>query len=362
MSASEGSAAVPWSRVWTVVMAGGVGSRFWPLSRAARPKQLLDLFGEGTMLRTTMERLSDRVPMSRQVIVSGRLLGPEIRAQLPELAEQNLLEEPVGRNTAAAIGWAALSILRRDPDALLAVLPADHHVVDVAGFQAACGTAIAEAACDRIVTLGIRPTRPETGYGYILAGPERTADVYEADAFKEKPDLDTALQYLAHGGYLWNAGMFFMPAQLAVDELTKFEPELMAGLAQLDVEGGASSAQLDAVYPGLPSTSIDYAVMERSSRVSVVPGDFGWSDLGSWRTLWDFRVPGEGSFELGNVVEIDGDGNVLCAEEGTVATVGVSDLIVVHTRDATLVCPRESAQRVRELVDRLKHDERKELL
>ncbi len=342
------------ARTWTVIMAGGVGARFWPLSRRARPKQLLDLFGGGSMLRRTFDRLTPLIPPERQVIVTGRILGDPIRAALPELPPANVLEEPTGRNTAAAIGWAALDIARRDPDAILAVLPADQFIVDGDAYRGLVDVAVEAAAEGRIVTLGIPPTRPETGYGYIRAGAPIAGPLCTVDAFKEKPDLPTALSYLDEGGYYWNAGMFFLPASLVLDELARFEPELLAGLQALYDGGPPDVDRLDAVYPTLKSISIDYAVMERSDRVAVIPGEFGWSDVGSWRTLYDFRADEADSFRRGEVIEIDGGGNVIFADEGVVATVGVSDLVVVHTPDATLVCPRESAQRIREVVTALK--------
>ncbi|MCB9727574.1 MAG: mannose-1-phosphate guanylyltransferase [Deltaproteobacteria bacterium] len=346
-------------RTFAVIMAGGVGSRFWPLSRARRPKQLLDLFGHGSMLRATFERLAPLVPAERQLVVTSALLGDAVRQALPELPPANVLEEPTGRNTAPAIGWAALEVQRRDPAGLLAVLPADQFIADVPRYREIVTQAISACAADRIVTLGIPPTRPETGYGYIRAGASAACpeapELREVAAFHEKPDLDTALEWLASGGYLWNAGMFFLPATLALSELARYEPELARGLDAL-YDGGAppDAARLAAVYPTLRSISIDYAVMERSDRAAVIPGDFGWSDVGSWRTLWDFRPEGAESFSRGRVIEIDGGGNVLLADgDGLVATVGVRDLVVVHTADATLVCPREASQRVRDIVTAL---------
>lgn len=344
-------------QVWTIVMAGGVGSRFWPVSRRARPKQLLDLFGDGPMLRVTVERVAPIVPLERTLVVTSELLRAAVSEALPELPSDNLLCEPCGRNTAPAVGWAAAVIRRRDPDALLMVLPADQHIADVPAYQATCRRAIAAAADGAIATLGIPPTRPETGYGYILRGEERAEGVYAVDAFKEKPDADTALAYLADGRYAWNAGIFFMPAALFLAELARFEPELAAAL---EVMG---DADVDRVYPTLEKISVDYAVMERSDAVVVVPGRFGWSDVGSWTSLYDHRGPGQDSFHLGQVIERDGSGNVLfAADGGTVATVGVDDLVVVHTRDATFVCPREAAQRAREVVDLLTADAKEELL
>ncbi len=344
------------AKLWSVIMAGGVGSRFWPASRAARPKQMLDLFGQGSMLRMTYERVLPLASADRQVVVTGSILGDAIRAELPELPADQVLCEPCGRNTAPAIAWAALEIARRDPDAVLMVLPADQFIADVPRYQEVAAHAARAAAEGSIVTLGIPPSRPETGYGYIKRGEARGEGVYAVDAFKEKPDRPTALTYLADGGYYWNAGMFFMPAALILEELRRFEPELMKLLDTV------SADNIETLYPQLKKISIDYAVMERTERIAVITGDFGWSDVGSWRSLWDHRPAKQTTFQSGDVIEIDGSGNVLFADGGTVAAIGVHDLVVVHTPDATFVCPREEAQRAREIVDALTKDGKKELL
>jgi mannose-1-phosphate guanylyltransferase len=335
--------------VWAVILAGGVGSRFWPLSRAARPKQLLDLFGEGALLRVTSERIAPLVPFERQVVVTGAALAAAVESLCPELPRDLVLAEPTGRNTAAAIGWAAHQILRRDAEAVLAVLPSDHRVEDTAGFLVAARQATEIAQAGRIVTIGVRPTRPETGYGYIRRGPALGDGAYVALGFAEKPDLETAERYLASGDYAWNAGMFFLRADRIIRDLETFEPELGAGLGALSAEPG----RLAEIYPTLRSISIDYAVMERISDLVVIPAELGWSDVGSWRTLFDLRPDGAASFAQGEVLELDGGGNVLVASGGMIAAVGVSDLIIVHTPDATLVLPREQAQRVREVVTKL---------
>lgn len=338
--------------VWSVLLAGGVGSRFWPVSRAARPKQLLDLFGEGPMLRATMERVLPLAPAERTIVVTSEALAPTIRAMLPEVPAHQVLAEPSGKNTAPAIAWAATVALAADPDARLMVLPSDHHIADVAAFRATAAAALARTD-DHLVTIGIVPTHPETGYGYIHKGPSLDATAYQVRAFVEKPDLGTAAAYLAGGEHLWNAGMFFMSARLFMAELGAHRPKLHGQIV-------AAQSILD-VWSELESVSIDYAVMERSTRIATLPGSFGWSDVGSWRSLYDHRGHAA-SYHLGDVVELDGSGNVLFSEGGLVATVGVSDLIVVHTPDATFVCPREDAQRAREVVETLARSGRKSLL
>lgn len=349
--------------VWTIVMAGGVGSRFWPVSRAARPKQLLDLFGDGPMLRLAVDRVAPLTSPERTLVVTGETIDAAVQHTLPDLPAKNILSEPCGRNTAPAVAWAAETIRRQDPDALVLVLPADQHVADVPAYLAALRLALTAAAPSpttpdgAIVTLGVAPTRPETGYGYIRRGPERAPGVYVADAFVEKPDRDTALAYLADGRYAWNAGIFVMPAALFLGELARFEPDLARAVAAME------PADVARVYPTLTRVSVDYAVMERSDRVLVVPASFGWSDVGSWESLFDHRDEGAASFTAGRVLERDGAGNVLFASDGgVVAAVGVSDLVVVHTRDATFVCPRAASQRAREIVDQLIADGAEELL
>jgi len=340
--------------VWSVLLAGGVGSRFWPVSRALRPKQLLDLFGEGPMLRATLERVLPLAPAERTIVVTSQTLAPAIRALLPEVPAHQILAEPSGKNTAPAIAWAAKLALAADPEARLMVLPSDHHIADVPGFRATAAAALA-LTDSHLVTIGIVPTHPETGYGYLQRGAPLTpgATAYAVRAFVEKPDLATAATYLAGGEHLWNAGMFFMAAALFMAELQVHRPTLATRIV-------AARDILD-VWAELESVSIDYAVMERSTRIATLPGAFGWSDVGSWRSLYDHRGDAA-SFHMGDVIELDGSGNVLFSEGGLVATVGVSDLVVVHTPDATFVCPRESAQRAREVVQLLEFRGRKELL
>jgi mannose-1-phosphate guanylyltransferase len=346
--------------VWLVLLAGGVGSRFWPLSRAARPKQLLDLFGDGPMLHTTLARALPLASPSRTIVVTSAGLADEVAALLPEVPRDHILAEPSGRNTAPAIAWAALVARAADPDAVLAVLPADHHIPDPAAFRSAAELALAAAASPdggALVTLGVAPTRPDTGYGYIQRGAPREDGTWDVRRFVEKPDLARATEYLASGDYAWNAGMFFMPAGLFLAELARHAPSLGEPFLRL---GGASAvaatinASVLEAWEQLPSISIDYAVMEKSDRVRVAPATFAWSDVGAWPALMDHRALEAASFHRGDVVELDAGDNVLIAEGGVVAVVGVRGVTVVHTPDATLVLPTEEAQRVREVVAALR--------
>lgn len=329
-----------------VVLAGGVGSRFWPLSREGRPKQLLDLFGDGPMLRVTLERVAPFAAMDQAIIVTSERLAPTVAELLPEVPPSRILAEPSGKNTAPAIAWAAMVALAEAPDALLMVLPSDHHIADVPAYQAVVSTCVEVARQGRLVTVGIVPTHPETGYGYIERGPARGA-AFEVARFVEKPKLEAALDFLAGGRHLWNAGMFFMPARLFLDELLRHRP----GLATPMLAAGPD--RLLEVWSTLESISVDYAVFEHTDKVDVVPGQFGWSDVGSWRSLLDHRGQAA-SFSGGEVIEVDGHDNVLFATGGVVSVVGVSGLVVVHTPDATFVCKTDDAQRARDVVAEVK--------
>jgi mannose-1-phosphate guanylyltransferase len=322
---------------WAVIMAGGVGERFWPMSRRKRPKQLLSIVGNGTMLEQTAARLRPLFGTERMVVVTQREQAAAVRKQLPWL--KHLLAEPVGRNTAASIAWASAYIAKRDPDAVMAVVPADSYIEDVAGYRAVLRRALRFArAHEVLVTVGIKPSSPHTGYGYIELGERLAPQIWKARRFVEKPDRATAEKFLASGRYRWNAGMFVWSARAIAAALQKYRPELCR-----------DEAALKRSYPKLEKISIDYAVMEKADNVVVVNGDFDWDDVGDWAALDRHRRAGGPDF-----VSIDCSGCVVAGERGhTVAAVGVRDLVIVHTPDATLVCPKTEAQRVRELVRKL---------
>ncbi len=356
---------------WLVILAGGIGSRFWPLSRAARPKQMLDLFGDGPMLRVTYERALPLSAPERTLIVTSDALADGIAELLPEVPRAHILAEPSGRNTAPAIAWAAHIARRADPDAVLAVLPADHYIPDPAAFRASAVHALAIAAPvdgaeARLVTLGVTPTRPDTGYGYIQRGAPRADGAFDVARFVEKPDLPRAMAYLADGGFAWNAGMFFMGAGLFLAELERCAPGVAAPLARVAAASPdlpAFVAATRAAWGELEAISVDYAVMERSDRVAMLPAAFPWSDVGAWPALMDHREAGAPSFHRGDVLAIDASDNVIVADGGgLVAAIGVSGLTIVHTQDATLIVPTEAAQRVREVVAALDGRGRGDLL
>lgn len=348
-----------------VIMAGGAGTRFWPASREARPKQLLDLFGGGPLVEQTVRRLSPLAAVERLLIVTTRGIVEAVHEAVPHVPRANLLAEPAGRNTAAAIGLAAIVARASWPTAVLAVMPADHYIADEEAFVRLSRSAIRHAADGHIVTLGITPTRPETGYGYIRFAdfvPEAGGEPPEHPArriaaFVEKPDMDTALRYLKEGRYLWNAGMFFVRVDVILEEIGLHLPELSAGLDRIAEAVGTPGfeAEVDRVYPSLASVSIDHGVMERSDRIVVLPASMGWSDVGSWNVLSDFRDEDRDNLEVGRVIAFDAADNVLYADEGRiVAALGVRDLVVAASGNAVLVCPKSRAQDVRRVVDEVR--------
>jgi len=347
-----------------VIMAGGSGTRFWPLSRAARPKQLLPLGGgDESLLRATLRRLSGLIPTEQIYVVTSEKLAAQTRAALPELPAANILAEPVGRNTAPCVGWAASVVARIDPEAVLVVLPADHFIGDESGYRSVIERAVAAAQDGDMVTVGIKPTRPETGYGYIELGEELSPAVFRTRRFVEKPDEARARQFLAAGRFLWNSGMFFFRADAVLSAIARDLPGLSNMLKQYDdaATRGEEAALVASTYASLPDISIDHGVMEKAARVAVIPGDFGWSDVGSWTSAWEL-APHDGAQNalFGDVVQVDTKGCYVRAPEGkVVAVVGLEDVVVVDTPDALLVMPRSRAQDVRAVVDALKAKQQK---
>ncbi len=344
-----------------VVMAGGRGTRFWPWSREQRPKQFLPLAGAEPLLRQTVLRLQPDYPPERVFIVTTAVLAEATRTLLPELPPENVLVEPEGRNTAPCLALALVELEARFPEATMAVLSADHFIGDEAAFRA--DLALAAAHADRegnLVTFGIPPTYPETGYGYIeTAG---SGPVLQVQAFREKPPVEQAMAYLVSGRHYWNAGMFVWTLRDLRSGLQAHAPECLAPLDAWAARG-RTPEELPAAYGTLPRISIDYALMEKSRNVSVVPASFRWSDVGSWPALSEFTPKdAAGNAVQGNALLLDSCNCSVFAEGRLVAGTGLRDLIIVETHDAVLVCPRERAQDVKQIVDRLQAEGRQDLL
>ncbi len=334
---------------WIVIMAGGSGERFWPLSRRAQPKQLQAIVTKRTMIQETVARVRPLVPMARMVVVTNREQAAMVRKQLPGL--RHLLIEPVGRNTAPCCAWAAAYVAQRDPAAVMAVLPADAHINDVARYRVVLSSALDLAARrDVLVTIGIRATRPATSYGYVRLGEPLGAGFWQARQFVEKPDLARAEEFVASGEYRWNAGMFVWNATAIRAAFLKHAPKIWKTIRH--------AKSVPAVYPKLEKISVDYAVMEKADNVVVANGDFDWDDVGDWPALAR-HLPADaaGNVVRGEFYGVDASDNVVVSLPGhAVAALGVKDLVIVHTRDATLICPKSEAQRVRDVVKKLAED------
>ena len=360
-----------------VILAGGRGTRFWPRSRARSPKQLINIIGDGSMLQQTYQRLRPLFPPSRMWVVTTEELVPAVRRQLPHVPGHHILAEPVGRNTTAAIGLAAFHLQSRRAgrgESLMAVFPADHVIRRPEQFRRIVRAALAAAASGpHLVILGIEPTRPETGYGYIERGRLATRihgqAIFHARRFTEKPELLRALGYLRAGRYFWNSGTFFWKVTTFLGHLRRYLPATFAGLSEIASSIGTRgyTRLLRRLYPGLQSISVDYAIMERARDVWVIPcaarGGIAWSDVGSWAAVYEFlaRRAGENVF-AGRHVALDSKGNFLWSPQKFVAAIGVRDLIVVETPDALLICPRQRAQDVGKIVKWLEQNSQSRLL
>lgn len=359
-----------------VILAGGRGTRFWPRSRLRTPKQLLNIVGRTTMFEQTVERLLPMFPYSRLWTVTNAEQARAVRKITPRLRAAQVLSEPVGRNTAAAIALAAFHLRRQDADALMAVLPADHFIADAERYRSVVRGALEVAARGpNLVVLGIPPAHPETGYGYIERGPAAEgaagASVYRVKRFTEKPQQDVAREFLASGNYYWNAGMFFWRAATFLDCLRRFLPATHDALARVAETIGTRryASALARAYPKLENISVDYAILERATRqpesgnVFVLPAEVGWSDIGSWAAVYDLLAGAPGAnVSSAPLCAMDSSGNYIWSAKKLVALLGVKDLVVVETPDALLVCPRNRAQDVSKIVKSLESSKRRELL
>ena len=356
--------------MYAVIMAGGKGTRFWPLSREKRPKHLLNMTGEKSIIQYTVDRISPLVAQDRILIVTGASHADQIREQLPQIPSENILVEPVGRNTAPCIGLAAMHIRKKEPDAVMCVLPADHLIQDTEPFLASLIAArdMAEKrAC--LVTIGVRPRWAETGYGYMERG--QTADtigdtkIYQVKSFREKPDRATAESFLKSGKFFWNSGIFVWKVSTLLDTIENLLPDLHEGLCAIgeSIRTDREMRALSEVYRRIEPVSIDYGVMEKASDVVMLEGDFGWNDIGSWDALWDvLGKDAKGNVARGRVLRSGTSNCLVHSPDKMVALVGVKDLLVVETDDALLVCRRGASQDVRKVVEHLEKKGMKEYL
>ncbi len=346
-------------------MAGGSGTRFWPLSRAAKPKQFLPLTSARPLITETLRRLQGLAPTKNVRVVCGAAHAGPVRKALPALPKANVVVEPQARNTAPAIALATLAVSRVDPSGVMLVLPSDQHVADVPAFQASVHEAIRVAREGSIVTLGITPTRPETGYGYIKVGDALNGTAHRVAAFVEKPNLSTAEDYLRSGQYLWNAGLFVFRADVMWQAFEAHMPEVHRALvAMRDAPKAKAAAVLKREFAKMPATSIDYGVAERAANMVVVPSNCGWSDVGSFNALPEVRpTDAHGNVVSGqDTLVIDSQGCVVLGDAGrVVAVVGMTDVVVVDTKDGVLVLPKAKSQDVRKVVEALKAKKSKAL-
>jgi mannose-1-phosphate guanylyltransferase len=354
--------------MYALIMAGGTGTRLWPRSRAARPKQFLPLLGERTMLQETVERIRPLVTPDHILIATGRPYVDLSAEQLPDVPRRNIIGEPSGKGSAPCIGLGALEMLRDDPDAIMVVLSSDHQIEKVDVFREALKAAAEVAQGGYLVTLGIRPSEPHTGYGYIQRraslGQFNGFEAFEVERFVEKPTRDKAEAYVASGQYSWNAGIFIWRADAIMQAFSEYLPRLNEQLRSIAAAGGAATPDswVD-TWEAIQNVTIDYGIMERARRVAVIPVDIGWSDVGDWDTLTALAANGSSNVVQADHIGLDTrDTLVYSDSDRLIATVGLENFLVIDTGDALMIAPRDRAQDVKKIVDELKARGRDELL
>ena len=343
-------------------MAGGRGRRFWPFSREKTPKQFLRIQGDKTMLQCTVDRILPLLSGDKIFTIVSKGQGKLARRFLPGMPADNILEEPIGKDTALCVGLGAVLCRRRNPESVQIVLPADHLILNEAQFREtlSLGCRVAEQT-DALVTLGIRPSRPETGYGYIqfeTAGlPPYQGTVHKVKTFAEKPNLETAVRFLQSGDFVWNSGIFIWKVSSILREFEQSLPEMYEGLLEIErnIGGAKFKKTLRNVYSQLKSISVDYGIMEKANNVVVIEGDFGWSDMGSWEEI--YRMGAKDRNEnviIGNNIAHNSKGNLIYGGKRLIATVGLENFVIVDTNDVLLICRRDHTQEIKEVVDGLK--------
>ena len=353
--------------LYAVIMAGGVGSRFWPRSKERKPKQLIRIFGDNTMIQDTVKRMEGLIEPKNIFVITNKVQKSRVIEQLPQLPEENIVDEPFGKNTAACIGLASILIKAKNNEAVIVTLPSDHLIKDDEEFRKCLKNAADFAYNSKgLVTIGITPNRPETGYGYIQFDEKEVSNnVYKVLTFAEKPNLETARRFIESGDFLWNAGIFIWRVDTILEEIKNFLPDLHEGLLEIESAIGTTDfeKQLVSVYGQLKSVSIDYGVMEKAQNVFLTKADFYWNDVGSWEAVYEVAEKDEeGNALVGDVYTEKTFGSYVFSPKKFVATIGVENLIIIDTHEALLVCNRDNAQEVRQIVEYLKMNKRSELI
>lgn len=357
--------------IYAVIMAGGKGERFWPRSRKKLPKQLLSLTDDGrTMIQKTFDRITKIVKQENVYVVTNNDCSPMIKRQLNKVPEENILVEPVGKNTAPCIGLAAVHIAKKDPEGVMIILPSDHLIKNDTLFIDTLKSAVGMAEMgNNLITMGITPSYPETGYGYINFGEKVNEihgnSIYKVIKFVEKPDRIKAEMYLESGNYLWNSGMFVWRASTILKNMEHYMPDLYKGLIRISdsIDSETESEVLNDEYSKFESVSIDYGIMEHAKSIYTIPGNFGWDDVGSWTALERINLSDdEGNIIKGNIVSVDTKKCIIQGNDKLIATVGVENLVVVDTDDATLICSKDKCQEIKTLLKEMKQQNKDDYL
>lgn len=357
-------------KIYTLIMAGGSGTRFWPRSRVAKPKQYLNLFGDESLLQSTIKRFETFTDDRNIYVVSSKTQAPVLEEQTPMLPKENLIYEPVGKNTLPCIGLAAMFAERENPDGIMVVSPSDHLIKDKELFRdSVLAAAKIAREKDGIVTIGITPTYPATGYGYVKTGENFTGSEkvrqFKVERFVEKPNEETAKKYLQQGGFYWNSGLFIFKISVFLDAVKQFAPDLYADLRKIQADLGNPSFEqtLDTIYRAVESISVDYGIMEHAKNIYLVEGNFDWNDLGSWESVYlNDKKDENGNAGSGEAIFLDTHNSYVYSGSGLVAVVGLDDVVVVQDGNTTLVCKRDKTEQVKKIVEQLKEQRKDKFL